>query len=288
MPITYTPLRFPGGKSKIYPFVSALLKRNGLEGCTYAEPFCGGAGLAIKLLTLGDVSRIRLNDLDPAIYSTWIAIVRHPDELCDFIGSVELSIDEWERQRQIYREAHSPSLRLGKAAFFLNRTNRSGILKGGVIGGLGQTGPYGIGARFNRSNLCEKVRSIAKMADSIEVTNLDAREFMDALQDESDGTSFVYLDPPYVKKGPGLYENSFGASEHRALAKSIREHLGDWMVTYDIDPLIDELYRPAESWPITVGDLTVGYSAHKQRVRKAERLILSPGLVDPRKDARIR
>lgn len=285
MPITYTPLRFPGGKSKIYPFVSALLKKNGLEGCTYTEPFCGGAGLAVKLLALGDVARIRLNDLDPAIYSAWIMIVRHPDELCGFIESVELSIDEWNRQRQVYREERSPSLQLGKAAFYLNRTNRSGILKGGVIGGLEQNGPYGMDARFNRSNLCVKVRRIANMADRIEVTNLDARELMDAMQEESDGSSFVYLDPPYVKKGPGLYENSFGVAEHRALAKSVQERRGDWMVTYDTDPLVDELYRPSENWPITVDELTVGYSAHKLRMRKAERLILSPGLTDPRKDA---
>lgn len=47
MPLTYTPLRFPGGKSKIYPFVSALLETNELVGCTYAEGFCEGAGLAI-------------------------------------------------------------------------------------------------------------------------------------------------------------------------------------------------------------------------------------------------
>ena len=286
MPITYTPLRFPGGKSKIYPFVSSLIKVNALTGCTYAEPFCGGAGLAIKLLLLGEVSRVALNDFDPAVYSAWDAIVRHPDELCEFIGNVDLSINEWERQRDVYKRSHTPSVALGKAAFYLNRTNRSGILKGGVIGGKGQTGRYGIDARFNRDGLCQKVRRIAEVSDRIELSNVDAMDFMLQVAPRLEGRSLVYLDPPYVKKGPGLYESSFGEGQHRALAKSVRSYQGDWMVTYDMDPLVDEIYRPSGEWPISAGSLEVGYSAHRRRSRKLERLLLSPGLVDPREAER--
>lgn len=282
MPITYTPLRFPGGKSKIYPFVSSLIKVNGLTGCTYVEPFCGGAGLAIKLLVLGEVSRVVLNDLDPAVYSAWDAIVRHPDELCEFIRSVDLSVGEWERQRKVYRESRSPSVTLGKAAFYLNRTNRSGILKGGIIGGKTQTGKYGIDARFNRDGLCEKVQRIAEVSDLIELSNVDAMDFMQRVAPFLEGHSLVYLDPPYVKKGPGLYESSFDETQHRTLAKSVKSYRGDWMVTYDMDPLVDELYHPSKDWLISASNLEVGYSAHRKRIRKLERLLLSPRLKDPR------
>lgn len=281
MPITYTPLRFPGGKSKIYPFVAALIDTNDLQGCTYGEPFCGGAGLAMKLLLRNDISRVVLNDCDPAIYSIWDVIVNHPNELCEFIETVPLDMDEWHRCRSLYRKVTKPSVELGKAAFYLNRTNRSGILAGGVIGGKEQTGKYKMGARFTRPTLCEKVRAISKRSDDIELHNLDVLDFMHDVAPTMGQHSLLYLDPPYVKKGPGLYENSFDDSDHRELAKCVKTYDGKWMVTYDTDELVDQLYQPSEDWQITIDEIKVGYSASRSRDIAVEKLILGPGLAMP-------
>lgn len=281
MPITYTPLRFPGGKSKIYPFIISLIDANDLRGCTYAEAFCGGAGLAMKLLLQSDVSRVVLNDFDPAVYSIWDAVVNHPDELCEFINTVPLNMNQWYECRDAYQAADSPSLELGKAAFYLNRTNRSGILTGGVIGGKAQTGTYKIDARFNRETLCKKVREISARAADIELHNLDAFEFMKTVAPNMGGRSLLYLDPPYVQKGPGLYENSFTDDNHRELAESIMAYGGKWMVTYDTDALVDELYAPSDDWAITIGEIKVGYSAASARNVASERLVLGPGMKMP-------
>lgn len=281
MPITYTPLRFPGGKSKIYPFMSELIKTNDLRGCTYGEAFCGGAGLAMKLLLRNDVTKVILNDCDPAIYSIWNVIVNYPDELCEFIETVPLNMDEWYRCRDIYRVETEPSIELGKAAFYLNRTNRSGILAGGVIGGKEQNGKYKIGARFTRRTLGEKVRAISNHADVIELYNLDALAFMHDIAPTMGEHSLLYLDPPYVKKGPELYENSFSDNDHRKLARCIKTYSNNWMVTYDIDELIDQLYKPSEDWQIITDEIRVGYSAARSRDIAAERLVLSPNLKLP-------
>ncbi|MEE6148098.1 DNA adenine methylase [Olsenella sp. YH-ols2223] len=281
MPITYTPLRFPGGKSKIYPFIISLIEANDLRGCTYAEAFCGGAGLAMKLLLRDDVSKVVLNDYDPAVYSIWDAVVNHSDELCDYIETVPLDMNQWYACRDIYRSASSPSFALGKAAFYLNRTNRSGILTGGVIGGKAQTGAYKIDARFNRATLCRKVRAIAARAADITLCNLDALVFMKEIAPAMENNSLLYLDPPYVKKGPGLYENSFTDNDHRVLAKSMRSYGGKWMVTYDTDALVNELYAPSDDWGITVGEIEVTYSASSTRNVATERLVLSPGMKMP-------
>lgn len=281
MPITYTPLRFPGGKSKLYPFVDSLLETNGLVGGTYAEAFCGGSGLATKLLLKGRVSRIVLNDLDIAVYSVWDAIVNHPDALCHFIETVPLTVEEWKKQRETYRRASKPSLRLGKAAFYLNRTNRSGILKGGLIGGLNQTGKYKMSVRFNKQNLVAKVGAIAKRKDDITLYNLDALDFMAQVAPKLEDCSLLYLDPPYVKRGPELYKRSFEEQDHGKLARAIRSYKGKWMVTYDMEELVDNLYQPDEGWPITVGTIPVSYSAANHMV-ESERLILGPGLVVPK------
>lgn len=275
MPITYTPVRYPGGKSKIYPVMDAIIEENGLAGCTYAEAFCGGAGLAIKLLLRGRVSRIMLNDVDPAVYSMWRAIVSHPQELCGFLSGCELSIGEWSRQREVLLSSGGPSLELGMAALYLNRTNRSGILGARPIGGMSQDGAYDMSARFNRNDLCRKVMAIARRADDIELENADASEYIESTLKGVCGPLLANFDPPYVEKGPGLYENSFAGADHQALAGVISSCRFPWIVTYDAVPLVDEAYARFDRY-----DLSVGYSAARARVG-SEILVAGPGMRVP-------
>lgn len=274
MPITYTPIRYPGGKSKLYPIVDAVIEASGLTGCTYAEAYCGGAGLAVKLLLRGRVSRIVLNDVDPAVYSMWDAIVNHADELCAFLADVPLSIDEWRSMKDIFESAAEPSLELGKAAIYLNRTNRSGILRGGPIGGMSQSGKYRLDVRFNRDGLFEKVKAIASHADDIELHNEDAVDFIDGELAAREGL-FANFDPPYVVKGPGLYENHYTDEDHRSVAAKIASCDFPWVVTYDDSPLVRGLYEDFDQYA-----LSVGYSAASVRVG-SEILIAGPGVTVP-------
>ena len=271
MATTYTPIRYPGGKTKLYPGIRAILESNDLLGCPYAELFAGGAGLAIKLLLKGDVSSIVINDYDRAVYCMWDAIVNHGDELCGFIDSAILDIETWKKMRGIY-QSHDDidDFELGKAAFYLNRTNVSGILSGGVIGGLEQTGNYKMDVRFNRETLKKKVMDIAARRDDIEVTCYDAERFIDDRMGDSE--LFAYLDPPYVQKGPGLYRSAFDEAKHRSLAQKVGDAKSKWVVTYDADKLIDDIYGDYER-----GDLEISYTANVKTVGR-EKIILGPGL----------
>ena len=270
MPATYTPIRYPGGKSKLYPIIYRVIEENGLIGRTYAEAFAGGAGVAMKLLLKGDVSKVLINDFDRAIFCLWKAIVYQPEEMCSFIDSSGPTIDEWLSHRDTYCEQDMASdLDLAKATFFLNRTNVSGIIKGGVIGGLDQSGPYKIDARFGKETLKNKIRSIAKHANSIEVTNLDAEDFIETL--EADET-FAYFDPPYVQKGPELYENSFDERKHKSLAKKISECKCKWLVTYDTNDLIESLYSNFD-----INEIDIRYSAYSSRIGR-EKIIVGPNV----------
>ena len=274
MATTYTPIRYPGGKTKLYPEIKAILKSNDLLGHPYAELFAGGAGLAIKLLLKGDVSSIVINDYDCAVYCMWDAIVNHSEELCEFIDSVALDIETWKTMRDMYQNRGDiDNFELGKAAFFLNRTNVSGILSGGVIGGLNQTGSYKMNARFNRETLKKKIADIGARRDDIEVTRLDAEDFIDDRMDDSE--LFAYLDPPYVQKGPGLYRSAFDEAKHRSLARKVGNAKSKWVVTYDADKLVDDIYGDYER-----GDLEISYTANVKAVGK-EKIILGPELVWP-------
>lgn len=276
MPVTDTPLRYPGGKSQLIPFVVELLRENDLFYGEYAEAFAGGAGIAMTLLLNGYVDRIYINDIDPAIYAFWFAVLHRTDELCALIEETAVTMDEWHKQRRIHSESDTTrGLRLGFSTLFLNRTNRSGILKGGVIGGLSQGGNYKLDCRFNRADLIRKVRRIARYRSQIALSCLDAAEFIGSVVPRTERRTLVNLDPPYFGMGPELYTNFYGPEDHIQLARAISSINRHWMVTYDDVPEIRRLYA---AYPMFLYGLN--YSAQLKRVG-TELLVLDTALRVP-------
>ncbi|HFQ5079679.1 DNA adenine methylase [Vibrio vulnificus] len=262
----YSPLRYPGGKSKLTAYVVETLKLNNLEGGTYVEPFAGGCAIAWYLLLEGHVDKVWINDLDNAIHSFWYSVLYRTDELCELIRDTDVTIDEWQRQKQIYAE-ESDVLKLGFATFFLNRTNRSGILKAGVIGGLEQKGNYLLDCRYQKESLIEKIRAISARVADINLTNLDATHFIDEYLPSIDGKCLVNIDPPYYVKGKGLYQNFFEHDDHYRLYESVKRIKHPWIVTYDDTPEICGIYSEFE--PQSFG---LTYTA--QTKRKGSELIV--------------
>lgn len=273
--VTISPLRYPGGKGLLYSRLRTIIRENNLTSSVYVEPYAGGAGAALALLVSGQVERIAINDLDPAVFAFWNAVVTQPDEFTALLKSVELSVDEWERQREIYlTSARDDYLTLGFATFYLNRTNRSGVLNGGPIGGKDQTGNYKIDARFNRAGLTERIRLIALHAGRIAVTNEDGLRVIERYSDRDD--ALIYADPPYFEKAGSLYLNAFRDSDHRALAGCLKDvQRAKWILTYDNVPQVAELYSDLRRRLFALN-----YSAH--RVMKAsEIMVFSSDLTIP-------
>lgn len=273
--VTISPLRYPGGKGLLYSRLRTIIRENDLTSSVYVEPYAGGAGAALALLVSGQVERIAINDLDPAVFAFWNAVVTQPEEFTALVNNVELSVDEWERQREVYlTSARDNYLPLGFATFYLNRTNRSGVLNGGPIGGKDQTGNYKIDARFNREGLAERIRLIALHADRIAVTNEDGLRVIERYSQRDD--AFIYADPPYFEKAGSLYLNAFQDSDHRALADCLtRVQRAKWILTYDNVPQVEQLYSDLRRRLFALN-----YSAH--RVMKAsEIMVFSTGLSIP-------
>lgn len=276
-----SPLRYPGGKSGLFRLVSELVRMNGAAGGTYVEPYAGGAGIALGLLFSEQVERIVLNDLDPAIASFWRAVTEDPSGFMTRIEAAELSVAEWQRQRTVYLCADtSDPVSLGFAAFYLNRTNRSGVLTGGVIGGQDQCGNYKIGARFNKSALIERCRLIGLYSPRIRVM---CRDGLDVIEEHVEAErTFVYADPPYFEKGSRLYLNSFDRAAHSALAEHLNARSrATWLLTYDHQEEISDLYRQRRQFLISIN-----YSARNVR-RAQELLIPSDSLLVPDSLARV-
>ena len=235
----YSPLRYPGGKGKLEPFMELLIKQTGHQGGVYVEPFAGGAGIALELLEKEVVNDIVINDLDKGIYSFWKAILTETDRFITDIRNVELTMDEWNRQRQVIDNCNRYSYELGFATFYLNRTNRSGIIKGGVIGGIEQAGNWRMDARFNREILIERISKIAKRKKHIHLYNKD----VNSLPKYHDN-AFVYFDPPYFGKGKQLYLNFFSYDDHVRIERMIDNQVNcDWVITYDDVQEIADIYQ---------------------------------------------
>jgi DNA adenine methylase len=272
-----SPLRYPGGKAKLGPFFYELIEKNELQDFEYAEAYAGGAGVALDLLTNRYVSAIHLNDLSYPIYSFWYSILKNTDEFCERIKNISLTIEEWNIQKEMITNAESYDIfDVGFAAFYLNRTNRSGILSGGVIGGKSQEGKWKLNARFNRENLIKRIRLISLFKSKIHIYNLDAIEFLNERIKDLSNDVLIYLDPPYYEKGRELYDNHYLHDDHLEIAevvKNLEEKL--WVISYDNTKPIRDIYSEHDKLTYNLN-----YSAQKKYLG-SEVIIIDPKLEHP-------
>ena len=271
-----SPLRYPGGKRKLAGFVRDAVIQNDIQGGTYVEPFAGGASVALYLLFNEFVNQIVINDIDRSIYSFWHCVINRTDELCDKIEQIAITIEEWEKQKAVQlNKEHAELLDLAFSTFFLNRTNRSGIIKGGVIGGKDQSGDWKMDVRFNKVDLIQRIRKIALYRDRISLHCADSIEFVNDILPDIDEHTLIYFDPPYYNQGSALYVNHYTHEDHEELSQYIQHLNCKWMLTYDYTPKIVEMYRDVEKRL-----LTLSYTA-SQKVKGSEMLAFSNNFIVP-------
>ena len=273
----YSPLRYPGGKGKLAEFMKYMIDQLGHGGGTYIEPFAGGAGIAIELLLQGVVSRIVINDYDKGIWSFWKAVLTETDRFIALLAVVPLTMEEWNRQRNIcLTRDNKYSFELGFATFYMNRTNRSGIIKGGVIGGMDQSGTWKMDARFKREELIRRIESIAERKSHIKLYNKDINSFITRYIPLYEENALVYFDPPYFKKGKQLYMNFFQLEDHVRIEKAIRDYVKcDWIITYDKASEIESIYR---GYLMCLYDLNYSVSS---KCKASELMIFKEGIKVP-------
>jgi len=258
-----SPLRYPGGKAKILDFIIKIIEENACVNAQYVEPYAGGAGVALGLLISGYVSKIHINDVDPAISAFWEIILNNTEQFIKKIYDTKITIFEWEKQKIVYNNLENYN-KFDRAfsVFFLNRSNRSGVITGGCIGGKQQNGQYKIDARFNKENLVKRIENIAQYKDKIKIYNQDTIELLEHNKKEFKN-AIIYLDPPYYKKGYCLYKNYYKHNDHVKIFNIVRELYGYWIVSYDNVPQILEIYSG-----IKKKEFNVKYSAGNNKIGK--------------------
>lgn len=273
-----SPFRYPGGKTRLSNFLEKAIEGNFSENekVILVEPYAGGAGASLKLLFSGKVSKIIINDLDRAIYSFWEIAVSDTDFLINEIRKVDISVDEWKKQRQIYNDPLSTERKLAFATLFLNRTNRSGIIEGGPIGGMSQLGSWDIKARFIKNTIIERLEKIKEFRNRIKVRNLDGITLLKQLEkNKAKNSYFIFLDPPYYQKGQSLYLNHYIDKDHKRLLKFLEKSSLKWVMTYDDVDYIQSLYSGFRR-----SNFVISHSAFEARKGK-EVLIFSNDVIKP-------
>ncbi|MDD3926741.1 MAG: DNA adenine methylase [bacterium] len=275
-----SPLRYPGGKGMLSNYIKMVLSENRLYDGHYVEVYAGGASIAWSLLFEEYVRVAHINDISVPVYSFWKSVIDHTEELCKLINDTAVTIDEWHRQRAVQNKLQEHStVEIGFSTFFLNRTNRSGILSGGVTGGKAQEGDWKIDARYNKPDLIARIKRIARYSSRIHVHNLDAAVLIENYLPKLPSNALVFLDPPYYVKGEGLYENHYSHDDHANIALLIAKIKQPWIVSYDCVPQICKLYEDFRSV-----DYTLSYSA-QERYSGREVIFASNNLVMPATDS---
>jgi len=271
-----SPLRYPGGKRKLSSFVKIVYRYNDLLDGEYVEPYAGGASIALSLLYDEYVKRIYINDIDRSVYAFWYSVLNETEALCRLISDTPVNMEEWQRQKVVQQDRDAAIVELGFSTFFLNRSNRSGIISGGVIGGKNQNGNWLIDARYNKEELILRIQKVARYRHRINLYNLDAIDFINNVSPQLTGRSLIYLDPPYYVKGQQqLYVNFYGPGDHESVRDLIRSTRSKWIVSYDDVPQIRDLYTD-----FRYIQYDLHYSA-QERYRGAEVMFFSPDLEIP-------
>lgn len=284
-----TPLRYPGGKSLMTPFFIDLMKINGMKDVSYAEPFAGGAGTAINLLMQDKVNRIFINDANVCIYSFWKYVIEENKRFIDEIMKCSVDLDEWKLMHSLINDAKEPSFELGFATFFLSRTNRSGILTAGPIGGRTEekqaAAKYRIDCRFNKEDLVRRIVEIGKRSERIIVSNKDAIQFLNEIEGDD---KLLYLDPPYYVKGKSLYLDFYNHKDHQELANFLSCTTNfKWILSYDNVPAIRDMYKDFDLYEFTLNYTAQGVKQGSELLTHSKGLNLPEQLEIRRKSRNI-
>ncbi len=271
-----SPLRYPGGKGKIANYLKLVFLQNGLTGSEYVEPYAGGASAALTLLYEEYVSCIHINDINRSLHAFWDCVLNDTDSLCRKISRTEVSLTQWCRQRRVQEAAQPDPIDLAFSTFFLNRTNRSGIIWGGVIGGKQQDGPWKLDARYNKQDLIRRIEKVARYRTRIALSRVDAATYIEKVISTLGPRILTYFDPPYYVKGEGLYEHFYQHEDHVRIARLVQALPTPWIVSYDAHPALKRLYDGCEKLAY---DLS--YSAG-DRYRGSEIMFFSSGITRPK------
>lgn len=239
-----SPLRYPGGKSKLIDYIYFKLNSNNTN--VFVEPFAGGASVGLSLLDAGVINNLILNDIDFGIYSLFFIIKNNPNRLINKINKYKPTHKDYFKAQETIKSNYKncDEFKAAWSLLLVNRLAYSGICKANPLGGKNGS-MNDLLVRWNPKTLCNRIDKINKMSNKITVLNMDALELIEEMYWEPSTT--IFIDPPYFKKGKDLYEHYYNKEDHiklNVLLDNLYQGMpgADMILTYDNDEYIEWLY----------------------------------------------
>jgi DNA adenine methylase len=259
VPRIKSPLRYPGGKSRV---VDAILERFPEEFAEFREPFVGGGSVFLAVRQQYPKIPVWINDLNTDLVCFWRVLQNNHQELCKAISDVRQTEKDgaalFERLRSSLQENISEFERAVRF-FVLNRITFSGTVDSG---GYSQQSFEG---RFTNSSI-ERLELVVPLLQNVTITNTDYREILQA-----DGKDvFMFLDPPYYSATQSRLYGKNGhlhlQFDHAEFARAMQQCQHQWLVTYDDCTEIRNSFKFAQ-----LEDFTVQYGMNNYKQGKADR-----------------
>ena len=244
-----TPLRYPGGKSRVAKDFIPRFPKNIKE---YREPFLGGGSVALLFSQMNPDVPVWVNDKYEHLYNFWTQLQRNGEELSRVLVETKEDNSTEDRAKELFKHAKD---RIGKEEDDFDRACLFWILNKCSYSGLTENSSFS--ATASRQNFTTRgakyLVEISEMIQSWKITNYDYSEVMKAPGKDV----FLFLDPPY-KIGTYLYGSNAELHKnfkHEEFHESCNICKHDWFVTYNNDDDLKQLYRNfhQEEFKITYG-----------------------------------
>jgi DNA adenine methylase len=228
-------LKWAGGKGQLLNQMSELLpKRISNEPFTYIEPFVGGGAMLFYMLQhYSNIKKVVINDVNEDLINAYQVIKEEVNALILKLEKIEseyLSLTDQERRslffyeiRERYNQRIGNSIDRAMQLIFLNKTCFNGLYRVNKRGLFNV--PFG---KYANPTICntEVLRADSRLLQSANV-EICQGDYSQTIQ-HIDGTTFVYLDPPYrpldaTSSFTAYAKGDFNDDDQRALADFCRQ-----------------------------------------------------------------
>jgi DNA adenine methylase len=237
----YSPFRYPGGKTWLVPWVRQWLHSLPAKPVEFIEPFVGGGSISLTVAFEDLADHVLMIELDDQIAAVWRTILsRNREWLAERIVRFKLS---YATAIDVIKTSATSTRQKAFQTLVKNRTYHGGILANGS--GLLKHGENGKGihSRWYPQTLYKRIMDIGKVAHRMTFAEGDGIEAIRRYANIEHGVFFI--DPPYTaggkKAGKRLYR--FCDLDHSELFRVVSTVRGDFLMTYDDAPEVEELAR---------------------------------------------
>ncbi len=222
-----SPFRYPGGKTWLVPRIRQWLSSLNPRPRELAEPFAGGAIVALSALYENRVRKVTLVEKDEDVAAVW-NVMLYGDGLR--LASEILHFDLTpESVKKVLSTQPNDEFERAFSTIVRNRVQHGGILAPGAsLLKQGENGK-GIRSRWYPNTLRKRIEAIVYNQEDISFLKGDGIEFIRYNAHRQD-TAF-FIDPPYTVAGRRLYR--YSEIDHRELFRVTKRVRGDFLMTYD-------------------------------------------------------